>query len=94
MSDAYIGGLTSWGGVAALQQAAEAANAVPDTDDMTDSQDGSVRLEGEAGQTGGFGAAPGDRVPNLNVTRVSKPCVTRGLPSNLQTNPLGPGRGR
>jgi len=95
MSTPYTGGLRSWGDVAALQQAAEAATAQEAGNDLSDTHDpDAVRLEGETGQTGGFGSRPGDRVPQLDVTRVSAPSSTRGLPSNLQTNPLGSGRSR
>jgi hypothetical protein len=74
------------------------SNALPtspphDTDDMTAECDpDAIRLEGETGQTGGFGSRAGDPVPQLNVTKVSTPCKTRGLPSSLPTNPLSSGR--
>jgi len=65
----------------------------PECSDMTaDHDQDSVRLDGENGENEAFGRHSGDRVPNLNVTRVSNPAKTGGLPSNLQTNPLTAGR--
>lgn len=88
----YTGGMTSWGSIAAWQAAAEEANAQSEAADLTASQDGdAIRLEGETGQTEGFGGHAGEAVPNLSVTRVSKPSVTRGVPSNLTASPLGKG---
>ena len=93
MSNNYVGGMTAWGSVAALQQAAEAENARPDAAVLTDGQDGNaVRLEGETGEA--YGSQVGTEVPNLSVTRVSSPAKTRGLPDSLPTNPLTGARER
>jgi hypothetical protein len=54
--------------------------------------DGDVVLSGETGE-----AHPGHNgtaVPNLNITHVSNPARTHGLPANLATNPLSSGRSR
>lgn len=74
------------------QSAAEDRDA-PDENDMTADRDHDVRLEGRDGEAEGFGLHAGDRVPNLSVTRVSRPAKTHGLPSNLTANPLTAGRG-
>jgi hypothetical protein len=71
---------------------AEPANPGHDTDDMTAEcghsvgPDGEVVLSGETGQNEGFGSHKGDRVPNLDITHVSKPANTRGLPDGHQAN--------
>ena len=49
---------------------------------------GEVVLAGETGMTEGFGGHRGDRLPNLTVQHNQQPVTKRGLPSNLQTNPL------
>ena len=82
--------------VAGWQSRAEARNAKADQCDMTDSQGQEIRLEGETGMNEGFGSHSGDRVPNLNVTHVSKPPVVRTEPANTASNqnPLTAARSR
>jgi hypothetical protein len=58
--------------------------------DLTD-QDHEVRLEGLTGQneftaSGGDGMHKGDRVPNLSVTKVSRPNAVHALPDSHRTN--------
>ena len=81
---------------AGWQVRAEARNADADDNDLTDDQDpDAIRLEGENGENEAFGNRAGDRVVNLNITRVSKPAKTRSLPTDHRTNqnPLTAGRG-
>src|SRR5437016_3250271 len=70
MSDAYIGGLASWGSVAALQQAAEAVNAVSEVDDET-ARETTVdpHLTGQSPTAAGSPCTA--EVPNLSVTKVT-----------------------
>jgi hypothetical protein len=57
-----------------------------EVDSLTAHDDGEVRLEGEWGQSEGFGLHNGERVPNLQVEHVSNPATTRGLPADHRTN--------
>jgi len=78
---------TGYGITVSGWQSAGERNATPAENDMTDGQDGNaVHLEGGTGEA--YGGHVGTEVPNLSVTRVSGPAKTRGLPSNLTTNPL------
>jgi hypothetical protein len=89
----YVGGLAAWGNVAQLQQAAEAANARPETAECGHTvQNGRVVLEGESP----IATDPVHQtVPNLPIEHVQTPVTKRGLPGNVATdqNPLTAGSG-
>jgi hypothetical protein len=69
------------------QASAEQRNADADANDKTDDQDpNAVVLEGFTGQQEGFGSHKGERVPNLNVTKVSRPNTVHALPDSHRTD--------
>ena len=79
----YRGGLVADPMAAARRQAE--AGPTAEVIDLTASQEANaVRLEGETPIAAGSEVHAA--VPNLNVARVSKPCVTRGLPADVATN--------
>jgi hypothetical protein len=87
---AYTGGMVAFGDIARIQRQAEAATSVAECGHEVD-QDGQVALTGES-QVAGSPVSP--VVPNLDVQHVQTPVTKRGLPSDLQTNPLTAGRPR
>jgi hypothetical protein len=92
MSNTYVGGMTSWGTVAAMQQAAEAENANPELLECghTVDETGRVVLEGESP----IATEPVSAVvPNLTIEHVRTPVAKHGLP-DLQTSLLGRQGGR
>jgi hypothetical protein len=85
MSNIYRGGMPAYGDLAVTEDQIDR-----ETVDLSASQDANaVRLEGETGQAY---AEVGSAVPNLKVTRVSRPARIRTEPSDLQTSSLTAGR--
>ena len=87
--------MTSWSDVAAMQAAAEKANAQPEVADCGHAvnEAGEVVLRGQSGEA--YGEHNGTQVVNLQVEHVQTPVTHRGLPANVATDqsPLTAGRG-
>jgi len=83
----YVGGMTSWGNVAQLQEAAERRNAQPEVAECGHQLDqaGNVVLRGATGEAYGE-EHNGTQVVNFHPEHVQTPVTHRSLPADVATN--------